>query len=97
MWQFEREIDLLKFYYPTKVKLDNEITVISDLDGFKYAGNFLIQGTVGQGKSIFLRYLTAIELLKRRSIPLSITLYTKFTESMFEDSSGGFPGITESA
>ena len=74
VWQFEREVDLLKFYYPTKIIVDKKPVIVSELDDFPYQGNSLIQGTVGRGKSIFLRYLTATELVQGRSIPLFIEL-----------------------
>ncbi len=49
-------------------------TVINDLSDFDYDGNFIVEGTVGQGKSIFLRYLCARELARGEQIPVFLEL-----------------------
>lgn len=74
IWQAEREVDLASFYYPIKIKIDNKRTTIHDISDFDYDGNIIVQGTAGQGKSIFFRYLTAIELAKGNAIPLFVEL-----------------------
>jgi hypothetical protein len=73
--QPEKEVDLSSFYYPSKVQVDNKQRVtISRLSDFGYDGNILIEGTVGQGKSIFLRYLASVELFNSRRVPAFIEL-----------------------
>jgi hypothetical protein len=74
IWQVEKEIDLLKFYYPSKIEVDQEPKAINDIDDLGYSGNILIQGMIGQGKSIFLRFLTSQEMIKGNAIPLFVEL-----------------------
>lgn len=73
IWQVEREVDLAKFYYPSKVRASGVSTPINDIDDLKNR-NTIIQGTVGQGKSIFLRYLAARELQKGKTVPIFLEL-----------------------
>lgn len=73
IWQVEKAVDLAKFYCPSRVDIDGQrkqIDDISDLPG----RHIVIRGSVGQGKSIFLRYLTARELVKGNAIPLFVEL-----------------------
>ncbi len=73
--QVEKEVDLATFYYPTKIETnDSNTTTIRDLDDLAYSGNTLFQGTVGQGKSIFFRYLASRELVKGKAIPVFVEL-----------------------
>ncbi len=72
--QLEKEVDLTKFYYPSKVKSGNELLIINEIDDFPYKGNIVLRGIIGQGKSIFFRYLTCRELTKGVAIPLFIEL-----------------------
>lgn len=75
VWQIDREIDLVKFYYPSKIKSSTEpATVVSRLKDFTFDGNLVVRGTVGQGKSTFLRYLAARELDLGERIPVFIEL-----------------------
>lgn len=74
IWQVEKEVDLLKFYYPSKIEYDGKRKTINDLSDFAYDGNIIVQGTTGQGKSIFFRYLTSWELYKGKAIPLFVEL-----------------------
>lgn len=75
LWQVEREIDLVKFYYPSKVKSATEpAREVHQLSDFPFDGNLVIRGTVGQGKSIFLRYLAARELALGERIPVFMEL-----------------------
>src|SRR5207247_2226157 len=55
--QSEREVDLMKFYHPSKVLIGNICKEVDKLSDLECNGNVLIEGTVGQGKTIFLRYL----------------------------------------
>lgn len=74
IWQVDREVDLFSFYYPSKIALDGITTVINDRNDFQYQGNLVIEGTVGQGKSIFLRYLTIQQMYTGYAIPLFLEL-----------------------
>lgn len=70
IWQIEREVDLYEFYYRSSVVEERRRTQISDLSDFAYKGNLVVQGTAGQGKSTFLRYLACQELFLGGSIPV---------------------------
>ena len=57
IWQIEKAVDLTSFYHPAKVVVGNQRKIVHQIADFGFDGNILIEGTVGQGKSIFLRYL----------------------------------------
>jgi len=75
IWQVEKELDLLKFYYPSKIKSSSEAPrVVHALKDFSFEGNLVVRGIVGQGKSTFLRYLAARELEGGERLPIFIEL-----------------------
>ncbi len=78
LWNFDKEISLYQFYYPASILMENnqrkEINGLRDLGGRK---NYVIQGTAGQGKSIFLRYLCGQELFSEATsnrVPIFVEL-----------------------
>ena len=74
IWQVDKAVDLASFYCDSHVVLNKSRRVIQQVDDFGTKDNLLIQGIAGQGKSIFLRYLCAVELAQGRSIPLFLEL-----------------------
>lgn len=75
IWQVEREMDLAKFYYPSKIKSSTQPPkVVSRLEDFSYDGNLVVRGIVGQGKSTFVRYLAACELELGNRLPVFVEL-----------------------
>lgn len=77
IWQREKKVKLSSFYYPSKVTFDTGVTKpVLSLKDIPTTGGLVIQGTVGQGKSIFLRYLCIRELSNQSSgrIPIFIEL-----------------------
>jgi len=75
IWQVEREVDLAKFYYPSKIKNSSgPPTVVHAIDDFAADGNVVVRGIVGQGKSIFLRFLAAREFELGTRIPVFVEL-----------------------
>jgi PII-like signaling protein len=75
IWQVEKEVDLLKFYYPSKIKSSTEAPkVVHRLRDFSFDGNLVVRGIVGQGKSTFLRYLAARELALGERLPVFVEL-----------------------
>lgn len=75
LWSPEEEVSLLNFYYPASIrgfdrKAGRIYTSIEDLG----EGNLVIQGIVGQGKSILLRYIAIGEAVKKNVIKLPIFL-----------------------
>lgn len=78
LWNIEKEVSLYDFYYPSSIEFSKGVRKrVNGIKDFGGAGNFVIQGTAGQGKSIFLRYLSGQELDGRFSagrLPLFIEL-----------------------
>jgi len=77
IWSPEKEIPLQKFYYPSKIVVDNHSSVISSMNDLP-SGNLVVEGIVGQGKSIFMRHLS-VSLLSQSeitAIPVFIELRT---------------------
>ena len=74
IWQVDRTVNLGEFYYPCKLQIDSNRVVIESLKGFPENGKIVVQGTAGQGKSIFLRYLTGNELKYGTRIPVFVEL-----------------------
>src|SRR5262249_28468935 len=70
IWQVDKEVKLMTFYYPSKLIIDDTPKEITAIKQIPAPGNFVIQGTVGQGKSIFLRYLSIRELAQSQRIPI---------------------------
>ena len=79
LWKPDDDVSLLKFYHPPKIRsLDQRrekpVSSMTDIG----SENIVIEGIVGQGKSIFLRWL-AIEQAKNESngrLPVFIELRT---------------------
>lgn len=74
IWQIEQEVDLLSFYHPSKLLKGTERKEVRSLTDLVKDGNVLVEGTVGQGKSIFLRHLCVQELYRGEIIPLFVEL-----------------------
>lgn len=77
LWSKDADVYIPNFYYPSKIVCkENSIDInnIFDLP----SGNIVIQGIVGQGKSIFMRHLAseAIRDEFNRKIPIFIELRT---------------------
>ncbi|MAX87977.1 MULTISPECIES: NACHT domain-containing protein [Thalassolituus] len=74
IWQVDRPVDLNSFYYPSGLVISGEKYPVSKIDELPDYTGVVIQGTVGQGKSIFLRYLCSQELKRGTRIPVFIEL-----------------------
>jgi hypothetical protein len=74
IWSPDKELLLSDFYYPSKALVMGAGRHIKSIDGINALpeGNVIIQGTVGQGKSIFMRYLasSAIRSEEVKCIPV---------------------------
>lgn len=59
LWNVEKEISLFEFYYPSRVFMPGEELPKMPQTASELSGglSFVLQGTAGQGKSIYLRYL----------------------------------------
>ena len=74
IFQPEKAIDLARFYCPSKMKIGKERRTINDISELNSGGKVVVKGTVGQGKSIFFRYLASREMMKGESIPIFVEL-----------------------
>ena len=63
IWQRDKEVSLSSFYYPSKIIFSPDITKkVTSLKELPRQRNLVLEGTVGQGKSVFLRFLCTQEL-----------------------------------
>ncbi|EOU3283597.1 NACHT domain-containing NTPase [Vibrio harveyi] len=74
IWQVDKPVNLNNFYYPSKLIVDEKAIAINSLSDLPPDAKCVIEGTAGQGKSIFLRYLSGYELRKGKSVPLFVEL-----------------------
>lgn len=82
IYKNDSSIDLHEFYIPTRVRNVNiQINKIIDIN----EGNIVLEGTVGQGKSIFMRYLTYQEAKLGKRIPIFLELRKLETNQSLED------------
>jgi hypothetical protein len=94
LWSIEREVSLYSFYYPSHIIFSEGVKKAVDklADFGPAARNFVIEGTAGQGKSIFMRFLCGQELtqgtgrlplfMELRRISPSMTLSNLISESL---------------
>ncbi len=82
IYKNDSSIDLHEFYIPTRVKNVNiQINKIIDIN----EENIVLEGTVGQGKSIFMSYLTYQEAMLGKRIPIFLELRKLETNQSLED------------
>lgn len=65
-WSADKLVSLTDFYYPSKIDIDGNnrhCQLLSELP----EGNLIIEGIVGQGKSIYLRHLATSEIRSNQS------------------------------
>jgi NACHT domain len=77
LWNPDKDVSLLDFYYPSKVIIQTQKKPLARLSELS-PGNTVIEGIVGQGKSILLRYLAMQEIISNdaQSLPIFIELRT---------------------
>lgn len=67
IYKGDDSIDLYGFYIPTRIEnINTSINFVTDIG----KQSMVLEGTVGQGKSIFMRYLTSQEARQGQRIPL---------------------------
>src|SRR5450830_303138 len=64
IWQIDKPVNFRRFYYPSSVLINDEKIRLDSLEQLASDENYVLQGTIGQGKSTFLRYLCIKELEK---------------------------------
>jgi NACHT domain len=76
-------VPLSSFYYPSKIndhRSSKPARLVENLDQITVDKNILLLGTVGQGKSILMRYLCIQELKQGKKIPIFLELRTLETK-----------------
>lgn len=68
--QLDKAVDLTTFYCDSHVYLKKKRIKVREINDLPIRGNILIEGIAGQGKSIFLRYLTSVEAIKGNVVPI---------------------------
>lgn len=58
VWSPDKELSVVEFYYPSKLEVGKEALLVESLRDLP-SGGVVIQGIVGQGKSIFMRFLAS--------------------------------------
>ncbi|MBN3862102.1 NACHT domain-containing protein [Pseudomonas frederiksbergensis] len=93
IWSPDKELSILDFYYPSRICNDDdneerEVKRIGQLPD----GNLVIQGIVGQGKSIFMRYLASAAMRDEECcvIPIFLELRTLSAKKNIFQSIGKF-------
>ncbi len=81
-YHINESINLRTFYVPTRVK---DVSSVVDDIGKVDSGSVVLEGTVGQGKSIFMRYLTYQEANKGNRVPIFFELRRLIEDQDLED------------
>lgn len=76
LWSADKKVDLQQFYFPAKIDFGGDSVAVESLEQFIVFGSkhFVLQGTVGQGKSILLRFLCSKEMTRGSCIPIFLEL-----------------------
>lgn len=74
IWSPEKNVSLRSFYYPSKLRAPNDTSSKLDSITDLGEGSVVIQGIVGQGKSVLMRYLSLQEILRPSSPRLPVFL-----------------------
>lgn len=70
----ESPVEISSFFYSPSITTKDGITKINSLNELSTTHSILIEATVGQGKSILMRYLALQEAAKNSRIPIFIEL-----------------------
>lgn len=83
IWNTDRPLSLTSFFYPVSLETPTGSTRLASLDDLPDNHN-IIFGTVGQGKSILLRYLLGKEIRSGVRIPVFAELRNIGSESLLQ-------------
>ena len=70
----DEAVPITSFYYPSRIVKGKNGYPVSALSEFPESHNIVLEATVGQGKSIFLRYLAIEEVRAKLRFPLLFEL-----------------------
>lgn len=66
IWQKNKDVRISKIYYPPKIRFSDDVSrTVDSLAKIPKEQNYVVEGIVGQGKSVFLRYLCLQELKEK--------------------------------
>lgn len=78
-WTGDKETSLYSFYYPSRLILEgSRPTTVHSLADLPASQCYVVEGTVGQGKSIFLRFLASSELKRGGDLRIPIFAELRF-------------------
>lgn len=95
----DKSVNLFDFFQQPKLCYDNEIYIIENIEELKLNENIVFVGTVGQGKSILMKYLTIHDLIDNTRIPIFIELKNigngRNIKSLIKDYLGSWIGFDD--
>ena len=74
IYETRKPTHISEFYYPTKVSWNDDSYTINQISDIKISNNLLVVGTIGHGKSMFMRHLTLNEVISKRTLPIFFEL-----------------------
>lgn len=74
IWQIDKAVDLFSFYYPAEIEIGKKRLKVAAVAELPVLPRVVIQGTAGQGKSIFLRFLAANQMQFPNLLPVFVEL-----------------------
>ncbi|WP_422403034.1 NACHT domain-containing protein [Pseudomonas sp. GZD-209] len=74
IWSPEKEISLRKFYHTSSIRTEHKKVAVNSIEDLP-PGNLVVEGIVGQGKSIFMRHLALSAIsCETKTVPILIEL-----------------------
>ena len=74
IYETRKPTHISEFYYPTKVSWNDDSYTINQISDIKISNNILVVGTIGHGKSMFMRHITLNEVISKRTLPIFFEL-----------------------
>lgn len=74
IYETRKPTHISEFYYPTKVSWNDDSYTINQISDIRISNNILVVGTIGHGKSMFMRHITLNEVMSKRTLPIFFEL-----------------------
>lgn len=74
IYETRKPTHISEFYYPTKVSWNDDSYTINQISDIRISNNILVVGTIGHGKSMFMRHITLNEVISKRTLPIFFEL-----------------------
>lgn len=95
----DKSVNLFDFFQQPKLSYDKEIYIIDNIEQLELNENIIFVGTVGQGKSILMKYLAVQDLINNNRIPVFIELKNigknRNVKSLIKDYLGSWIGFDD--